>query len=162
MKPEGLLLPERERKLTETPSETSECTTTTSVSGYQGFENREELLQLAALLQIEDADDVHRERFRVDRRKLEHMLLGNYFFIHKSQTQFLNFELLKIKCSIVFSFLNFSCGSLLLIYFYFYYLLKVTMRQQKLLTFSSTRSVFFILFTLLTIFFFFPVESKNG
>lgn len=54
-------------------SETSEGTTTTSVSGKSGFE---ELRDLAALLGISDPDDLHQERFRVDRRKLEQMLLG--------------------------------------------------------------------------------------
>lgn len=77
MKPDDFV--ERERKVTETLSETSECTTTaTNVSGHQGFDSQEELIQLAALLQINNFDDVYRERFRVDRQKLEHMLLGNY------------------------------------------------------------------------------------
>lgn len=57
-------------------SETSEGTATTSVSGKSAFESREELRDLAALLGIGDPEDVHQERMRVDRRKMEQMLLG--------------------------------------------------------------------------------------
>lgn len=65
------------RRAAETMSETSEGTATTSVSGKSGFESREELRDLAALLGISDPEDLHQERFRVDRRKLEQMLLGD-------------------------------------------------------------------------------------
>lgn len=65
-----------QRRAAETMSETSEGTATTSVSGKSGFESREELRDLAALLGISDPEDLHQERFRVDRRKLEQMLLG--------------------------------------------------------------------------------------
>lgn len=76
MKPEDLI--ELERRPVETMSETSEGTTTTaSATGPHGFESREELLEFAAILQVDNIDDLHRERFRVDRRKLEHMLLGD-------------------------------------------------------------------------------------
>lgn len=65
------------RRAAETMSETSEGTATTSVSGKSGFESREELRDLAAELDI-DPEDLHQERFRVDRRKLEQMLLGEW------------------------------------------------------------------------------------
>lgn len=68
-----------QRRAAETMSETSEGTATTSVSGKSGFESREELRDLAALLGIGDPEDLHQERFRVDRRKLEQMLLGEYY-----------------------------------------------------------------------------------
>lgn len=67
-----------QRRAAETMSETSEGTATTSVSGKSGFESREELRDLAALLGISDPEDLHQERFRVDRRKLEQMLLGEF------------------------------------------------------------------------------------
>ncbi|XP_026826107.1 protein bicaudal C isoform X2 [Ooceraea biroi] len=66
-----------QRRAAETMSETSEGTATTSVSGKSGFESREELRDVAALLGISDPEDLHQERFRVDRRKLEQMLLGD-------------------------------------------------------------------------------------
>ncbi|XP_034939123.1 protein bicaudal C isoform X2 [Chelonus insularis] len=75
MKPDELI--PLERRALETMSETSEGTTTTSVSGHHGFETREELLEFATMLGVTNVDDLHRERFRVDRRKLEQMLLGN-------------------------------------------------------------------------------------
>ncbi|KAK1133498.1 hypothetical protein K0M31_011303 [Melipona bicolor] len=68
---------QNEKKATETMSETSEGTMTTSISGKSGFENREELCDIAAVLGIGSLDDLHQERFRVDRRKLEQMLLGD-------------------------------------------------------------------------------------
>lgn len=49
---------------------------TTSVSGKSGFESRQELFDIAAVLGIGNPDDLLQERFRVDRRKLEQMLLG--------------------------------------------------------------------------------------
>jgi len=67
-----------QRRAAETMSETSEGTATTSVSGKSGFESREELRDLAAVLGISDPEDLHQERFRVDRRKLEQMLLGEF------------------------------------------------------------------------------------
>ncbi|KAL6439545.1 hypothetical protein ACFW04_003979 [Cataglyphis niger] len=65
-----------QRRAAETMSETSEGTATTSVSGKSGFESREDLRDLATILGIGD-EDLHQERFRVDRRKLEQMLLGD-------------------------------------------------------------------------------------
>lgn len=65
-----------QRRTAETMSETSEGTATTSVSGKSGFESREDLRELATLLGIGDSEELHQERFRVDRRKLEQMLLG--------------------------------------------------------------------------------------
>ena len=70
-----------ERRLVDTMSETSEtttATTTTTMSGKSGFDNRQELSDIAALLGIENIDDVHQERFRIDRKKLELMLLGKF------------------------------------------------------------------------------------
>lgn len=49
---------------------------TTSISGKSGFESRDELCDIAAVLGIGNPDDLLQERFRVDRRKLEQMLLG--------------------------------------------------------------------------------------
>lgn len=57
-------------------SETSEGTGTTSISGKSNFET--EMQNFATLLGIANPEDVHQDRFRVDRRKLEHMLLGEY------------------------------------------------------------------------------------
>ncbi|XP_011304511.1 protein bicaudal C homolog 1 isoform X2 [Fopius arisanus] len=75
MKPDDLI--QVERRSVETMSETSEGTTTTSLSGHHGFESREELLELVETLRLSSLDELHRERFRVDRRKLEQMLLGD-------------------------------------------------------------------------------------
>ncbi|XP_011695731.1 PREDICTED: protein bicaudal C isoform X1 [Wasmannia auropunctata] len=78
MRPDEMVVNTGEpRRAAETMSETSEGTATTSVSGKSGFESREELRDLAALLGISDPEDLHQERFRVDRRKLEQMLLGD-------------------------------------------------------------------------------------
>ncbi|XP_036142440.1 protein bicaudal C homolog 1-B isoform X2 [Monomorium pharaonis] len=77
MRPDEMVVNSSEpRRAAETMSETSEGTATTSVSGKSGFESREELRELAAELDI-DPEDLHQERFRVDRRKLEQMLLGD-------------------------------------------------------------------------------------
>ncbi|XP_011159927.1 protein bicaudal C homolog 1-B isoform X3 [Solenopsis invicta] len=77
MRPDDMVVNNSEpRRAAETMSETSEGTATTSVSGRSGFESREELRDLAAELNI-DPEDLHQERFRVDRRKLEQMLLGD-------------------------------------------------------------------------------------
>ncbi|GAB1866886.1 Protein bicaudal C like protein 1-B [Camponotus japonicus] len=78
MRPDEMVVNNSEqRRAAETMSETSEGTATTSVSGKSGYESREELRDLAALLGISDPEDLHQERFRVDRRKLEQMLLGD-------------------------------------------------------------------------------------
>ncbi|XP_033227977.1 protein bicaudal C isoform X2 [Belonocnema kinseyi] len=71
MRPDDLL--QTERRMTETMSETSEGTGTTSISGKSNFET--EMQNFATLLGIANPEDVHQDRFRVDRRKLEHMLL---------------------------------------------------------------------------------------
>ncbi|EFN66462.1 hypothetical protein EAG_12611 [Camponotus floridanus] len=79
MRPDEMVVNNSEqRRAAETMSETSEGTATTSVSGKSGYESREELRDLAALLGISDPEDLHQERFRVDRRKLEQMLLGEW------------------------------------------------------------------------------------
>ncbi|XP_029155698.1 protein bicaudal C homolog 1-B isoform X2 [Nylanderia fulva] len=78
MRPDEMVVNNGEqRRAAETMSETSEGTATTSVSGKSGLESREELRDLAVLLGIGDPEDLHQERFRVDRRKLEQMLLGD-------------------------------------------------------------------------------------
>ncbi|XP_067215196.1 protein bicaudal C isoform X2 [Linepithema humile] len=78
MRPDEMVVNNGEqRRAAETMSETSEGTATTSVSGKSGYESREELRELATLLGISDPEDLHQERFRVDRRKLEQMLLGD-------------------------------------------------------------------------------------
>lgn len=51
----------------------------TSVSGRtSGWDSREELRDLVTLLGLHAVDDLYQDKFRVDRRKLEHMLLGEY------------------------------------------------------------------------------------
>ena len=74
MRPDDLV--QTERRMTETMSETSEGTGTTSVSGKSNFET--EMQNFATLLGIANPEDVHQDRFRVDRRKLEHMLSGEF------------------------------------------------------------------------------------
>ncbi|XP_078045198.1 protein bicaudal C isoform X3 [Augochlora pura] len=71
MRPDEVI--QSERRATETMSETSEGTAATSLSGKSG----EELRDIAAVLGITNPDDLHQDRFRVDRRKLEQMLLGD-------------------------------------------------------------------------------------
>lgn len=66
-----------ERRAAETMSETSEGTPTSSISGKSIFESREEIRDLAAVLGISNPEDLHQDRFRVDRRKLEQMLQGD-------------------------------------------------------------------------------------
>ncbi|XP_031775730.1 protein bicaudal C homolog 1-B isoform X3 [Apis florea] len=75
MRPDEVI--QNERRAMETMSETSEGTMTTSISGKSGFESRDELCDIAAVLGIGNPDDLLQERFRVDRRKLEQMLLGD-------------------------------------------------------------------------------------
>lgn len=70
MRPDEVI--QNERRAMETMSETSEGTAATSVSGKSG----EELHDIAAVLGIVNPDDLHQDRFRVDRRKLEQMLIG--------------------------------------------------------------------------------------
>lgn len=71
MRPDEVI--QNERRATETMSETSEGTAATSVSGKSG----DDLRDIAAVLGIGNPDDLHQDRFRVDRRKLEQMLLGD-------------------------------------------------------------------------------------
>lgn len=78
----GLVTGRKERRLTETMSEASEATSTTtnatSVSGRLSFDNAEELRELAAMLHVEEPELLQQERIRVDRRKLEQMLMGMF------------------------------------------------------------------------------------
>ncbi|XP_031849629.1 protein bicaudal C isoform X2 [Nomia melanderi] len=71
MRPDEVI--QNERRAMETMSETSEGTAATSVSGKSG----EELHDIAAVLGIGNPDDLYQDRFRVDRRKLEQMLIGD-------------------------------------------------------------------------------------
>lgn len=48
----------------------------TSVSGRTSWDSREELRDLVTMLGLQKIEDLYQERFRVDRKKLEHMLLG--------------------------------------------------------------------------------------
>lgn len=66
---------------------------TTSVSGKSGFESRQELFDIAAVLGIGNPDDLLQERFRVDRRKLEQMLLGERGQSHSISDLFFFFSL---------------------------------------------------------------------
>lgn len=72
-----------DQKGSDTLSEVSDGGTAgTSFSGqgssYGG--SNENLRDLAATLGLSGIDELYEERFRVDRRKLEHMILGmNYF-----------------------------------------------------------------------------------
>lgn len=80
MRPDELIL--TERRTTETMSVSSEGTTTTSISGKSCYENREEIRDIANRLGIDNPDDLLQDRFRVDRRKLEHMLQGQNNYIN--------------------------------------------------------------------------------
>ncbi|KAH0546508.1 hypothetical protein KQX54_010575 [Cotesia glomerata] len=75
MKPDNLGFTEDRRPM-ETMSETSEATTTTAASEYQGFDYNEDITVLARQLGIDNLEDLKRERFRVNRRRLEQMLTG--------------------------------------------------------------------------------------
>ncbi|XP_076386979.1 protein bicaudal C isoform X2 [Megachile rotundata] len=87
MRPDEVI--QNERRAAETMSETSEGTVTT-VSGKSVFESREELRDIAALLGIGNPDELRQERFRVDRRKLEQMLLGDNDVPKEADTFFHN------------------------------------------------------------------------
>lgn len=43
-------------------------------------DSREDLRDLATNLGLQDVDQLCQDRFRVDRRKLEHMLLGKFVY----------------------------------------------------------------------------------
>jgi hypothetical protein len=103
MRPNDLI--QQERRLTETMSETSEgTTTTTSVSGKSSIDNVEELRGLAAVLGIVNPDDLQQERFRVDRRKLEQMLLGEAFYIRTDSAALLISRAHFATCQCLFNF----------------------------------------------------------
>lgn len=60
----------------DTLSEISE--TGTATSGWtSGWDSREDLRDLITKIGVQDVNDLYQDRFRVDRRKLEHMLIGN-------------------------------------------------------------------------------------
>lgn len=61
----------------DTMSEISDSGTGTSGRSYS--DSREEMHQLATSLGLESADDLAKERFKVDRKKLEAMLHCKYF-----------------------------------------------------------------------------------
>ncbi|XP_012263434.2 protein bicaudal C isoform X1 [Athalia rosae] len=87
MRPEELM---QSSRAADTMSETSEGTATTSVSGKSEFYSREELKDLAASLGIADPEDLHQDRFRIDRRKLEQMLIGDNEAPESAETFFRN------------------------------------------------------------------------
>lgn len=74
----------------DTMSEKSDGTTATSISGrgsaYNG--SRDDLQELATLLGLSKIEDLHQERFRVDRRKLERMLKGDDEFNEPAEVFF--------------------------------------------------------------------------
>ena len=87
MRPDEVVIQADRRSAAETMSETSEGTATTSLSGQSGFESREDLRDLANFLGLANVEELHQERFRVDRRKLEQMLIGKiYEFSFKRRT----------------------------------------------------------------------------
>lgn len=98
MRPDEVI--QNERRAMETMSETSEGTMTTSISGKSGFESRDELCDIAAVLGIGNPDDLLQERFRVDRRKLEQMLLGESIVRSLSGTRVLRFKYIYIYLSV--------------------------------------------------------------
>lgn len=65
----------------DTMSEISDSGTGTSGRSYS--DSREEMHQLATSLGLESADDLAKERFKVDRKKLEAMLHCKYSFNKK-------------------------------------------------------------------------------
>lgn len=60
-------------------SDISESGTGTSVSGRTSWDSREELRDLVTMLGLPGVDDLYQDRFRVDRKKLEHMLQGKFY-----------------------------------------------------------------------------------
>lgn len=66
-------------KNSDTTSEVSESGTNTS-GGNSNWDAREELREFANKLGVRDVSELCRERFTVDRRKLEEMLAGIKFF----------------------------------------------------------------------------------
>lgn len=67
--------------ISDTMSEISDSGTGTSSRSYS--DSREEMHQLAISLGLESADDLAKERFKVDRKKLEAMLHSKCFLIKK-------------------------------------------------------------------------------
>lgn len=66
-----------EVKNSDTMSEVSESGTGTS--GWTScWDSREDLRDFVTKLGLKDASDLHQDRFRVDRKKLEQMLSGVY------------------------------------------------------------------------------------
>ncbi|XP_028130634.1 protein bicaudal C [Diabrotica virgifera virgifera] len=63
-------------KNSDTLSEASECGTTTS-EWTSNWDSKEELRDLLSKLGLKEVSDLHQERFRVDRKKLEQMLTGD-------------------------------------------------------------------------------------
>lgn len=62
-------------KNSDTLSEVSESGTGTS-GWNSNWDSREELQDFIAKLGLKDVADLYQDRFRVDRKKLEHMLTG--------------------------------------------------------------------------------------
>lgn len=74
----------------------SECTSGTSISGKSLVDAREEVIEFAATLGLK-VEELHQERFRVDRKKLEHMLLGEGIFLG-SILQFIFISWRELQC----------------------------------------------------------------
>lgn len=65
-------------------SDVPDSETGTSVSGRTSWDSREELRDLVTILGLQKVEDLYQERFRVDRKKLEHMLLGKFSILNSS------------------------------------------------------------------------------
>lgn len=87
----------------DTMSEVSDSGTGTSGRSYS--DSREEMHQLAISLGLESADDLAKERFKVDRKKLEAMLHCKFLNIKETYTYFI-FKLIEILShSVKFGFI---------------------------------------------------------
>lgn len=53
--------------------------TLSEISENSQWDSREDLRDLVAKTGVQDASELHQDRFKVDRKKLEHMLLGKFF-----------------------------------------------------------------------------------
>lgn len=65
-------------KNSDTLSEVSESGTATS-EWTSNWDSKEELKDLLSKLGLKEVSDLHQDRFRVDRKKLEQMLTGRCF-----------------------------------------------------------------------------------
>lgn len=63
----------------DTLSDISESAGTSISERTSHWDSREELRDLVTQLGLTGVEDLYQDRFRVDRRKLEHMLLGKFY-----------------------------------------------------------------------------------